>query len=62
MKKKVSTICEIMNINADFRIFVNVENRGHTFVENARILTYANIQRKVLMFDEVGAPESSFLD
>ena len=52
MKKKVSTICEIMNINADFRIFVNVENRGHTFVENARILTYANIQRKGLMFDE----------
>ena len=51
-----------MNINADFRIFVNVENRRHTFFENARILTYANIQRKVLMFDEVGAPESSFWD
>ena len=61
MKKKVSTIFEIMNINADFRIFVNVETRGHTF-ENARILTYADIQRKVLMFDEVGAPESSFWD
>ena len=61
MKKKVSTIFEIMNINADFRIFVNVENRGHTF-ENGRILTYADIQRKVLMFDEVGAPESSFWD
>ena len=58
----MSTIFEIMNINADFRIFVNVENRRHTFFENARILTYANIQRKVLMFDEVGAPESSFWD
>ena len=38
------------------------ENRGHTFVENAMILTCANIQRKLLMFGKVGAPESSFWD
>ena len=36
------------------------ENAGHSFVENAMILTCAKIQRKVLMFGEVGAPESSF--
>ena len=38
------------------------ENRGHTFVENATILTYAKIQRKILMFGQVGAPESYFWD
>ena len=63
-KKKVSSICEIISINTDFRVFVNAshtvflkkntktnkiitknlfENRGHTFVENAMILTCANI-------------------
>ena len=72
-----------MNINADFRIFVNTshsvflkirlntnkiktknffQNRGHTFVENVMILTFAKIQRKVSMFGQVGAPESSFCD
>ena len=38
------------------------ENRGHTLIENAMILTCAKIQRKVLMFGEVEAPESSFWD
>ena len=32
-----------------------LENRGHNFVENAMILTCAKIQRKILMFGEVGA-------
>ena len=36
------------------------ENRGHAFVENAMILTRALIQTKILMFLEVGAPQSSF--
>ena len=71
-----------MNINVDFRIFVNAvhsvflkkkktnkiktnfffENRGHTFAENAIIMICAKIQRKILMFHEVGAPESYFWD
>ena len=34
------------------------ENRRHTFVKNAMILTCAKIQRKIIMFGEVGAPES----
>ena len=34
------------------------ENCGHTFVEIAMILTCANIQRKILMFAEVGDSES----
>ena len=38
------------------------ENRGHTFVENAMILTCPEIQRKLLMFGEVGTPESYFWD
>ena len=38
------------------------ENCGHTFVEIAMILTCANIQRKILMFAEVGDSESSFWD
>ena len=65
------TICEITNINVDFRIFVNagysiflkkknntktqiklrlsfLENCGHTFVENAMILAWAKLQRKIL--------------
>ena len=33
-----------------------VENRRHTFVRI--LLTCAKIQRKVLMFGEVGTPES----
>ena len=33
-----------------------------TFVENAMILMCANVQRKILMFGEVEAPESSFWD
>ena len=70
-----------MNINEEFRTFVNAnqtvflrihlnasktrtrffyENRGHTLVENIMILTCAKIHRKILMFGEVGAPESSF--
>ena len=36
------------------------ENSGHTFAEIAMILTCAKIQRKVLMFGEVGASERSF--
>ena len=36
------------------------ENRGHTFVENTMIISCDKIQRKVLRFGEVGAPESSF--
>ena len=65
-----------MNINVDFKIFVNashriflkkhkntnkiktkffLENHGHTFLKNAMILRCAKIQRKILMFDEVGA-------
>ena len=70
MKKTVYTICEITNINVDFRIFVNagysvflkkkntktqitlrlsfLENCGHTFVENAMILAWAKLQRKIL--------------
>ena len=36
------------------------ENHGHALVENVMILTYAKIHRKILMFGEVGAPESSF--
>ena len=76
-------MCEIMNINVDFRTFVSashtvflkksktqiklkprffLENREHTFVENTMILIYAKIQRKILMFGEVGAPESYFWD
>ena len=57
-----------MNINVDFRIFVNAshkiktkfffENRGDAFVENAIICT--KIQRKILMFGEPGALESHF--
>ena len=39
-----------------------LENCGHIVVENVIILTCAKIQRKVLMFGEVGAPESSFWD
>ena len=38
------------------------ENRGQTLIENAMILTCVKIQGKVLMFGEVGAPESSFCD
>ena len=38
------------------------ENWGQNFVEKAMILTCAKIQRKVLIFGEVGAPESSFWD
>ena len=38
------------------------ENSGNPFVENAMILTCAKIQRKILTFGEVGAPESSFWD
>ena len=80
-KRSVSAICKILNINTDFRIFVNAshsvfwkkhentnkiktkyffENCGHNFVKNATTLACAKIQRKVLMFGEVGAPESSF--
>ena len=76
----MSAICEIMNINVDFKILVNVshnvflkrhkntnkvkpifffENCEHTFIENAIILICAKIQRKILMFGEVGAPEIS---
>ena len=79
-KKSISTIFKIMNINVDFRIFVNashsiflkkhentnktktkhfLENRGHSFVDNDMILTCAKIQRKILLFGEVGALESS---
>ena len=39
-----------------------LKNRGRTFVENAMILTCEKIQRKVLMFGKVGAPESSSWD
>ena len=39
-----------------------LENPSHTFTENAMILTCAKIQRKTVMFGEVGAPESSFWD
>ena len=35
------------------------ESRGYTFIENTMILTCAKIQEKILMFREVGAPESS---
>ena len=35
-------------------------NRGHTFAENAMILTCVKSQRKVLMFGEVGASENYF--
>ena len=77
----MSAICEIMNINVDFKTFVSAshsaflkkhknanktktknffENHGRTFIENAMILTCPKIQRKILMFDEVGAPESYF--
>ena len=38
------------------------ENPGYIFVENGIILTCNRIQRKILMFGEVGAPESSFRD
>ena len=38
------------------------ENRGHPFVKNAMMLTCAKIQRKMLMFGEVGSPESYFWD
>ena len=36
------------------------ENRGHTFAENAMILTCPKSQRKVLMFGEVGPSEIYF--
>ena len=38
------------------------ENRKRTLVENAIILTCTKIQRKILIFGEVGAPESCFWD
>ena len=40
--------------------FFFFENRGHTFAENAVILTCARSQIKVLMFGEVGASENYF--
>ena len=40
--------------------FFFFENRGHTFAENAMILTCARSQIKVLMFGEVGASENYF--
>ena len=36
------------------------ESRGQAFVENATILTYAEIQRKMIMFGEIGVPENFF--
>ena len=39
-----------------------LKNRGHSFVDNAMILTCGKIQTKILMFGKVGAPESSFWD
>ena len=47
-----------MKLNSKFYL----ENRGQAFVKNAMILTCARIQRKILMFDEVRASESSFWD
>ena len=47
-----------MKLNSKFFL----ENRGQAFVKNAMILTCARIQRKILMFDEVRASESSFWD
>ena len=35
------------------------KNFRHAFVQNAMIFTCSKIQRKVLMFSEFGAPESS---
>ena len=60
-----------INENASHVVFKNTkkieskpklffENRGHTFAENAMILTCAKSQRKVLMFGEVGPSESYF--
>ena len=37
-----------------------MESQGHTFVKNVMTLTCAKIQKKILMFGEIGAPESSF--
>ena len=42
--------------------FFFLKNRGHAFVENAMILTWAKIQKKILLFGDVRAPESSFRD
>ena len=38
------------------------ENRWYTFLENATVLPYPKSHRKILMFGEAGAPESSFCD
>ena len=39
-----------------------IKKIADTFVENAMVFTSAKIQRKVLMFGEVRAPESSSWD
>ena len=39
-----------------------LESRGQTFVENAMILTCAKIQRKMMIFGEIGTPEKYFWD
>ena len=47
------------NVN-EIKIKHLFENLGRTLVENAMILTCIKIQRKMLIFGEVGAPESYF--
>ena len=48
-----------MQIKLKPKMFLKIAD---TFVENAMILMCANVQRKILMFGEVEAPESSFWD
>ena len=57
---KILLIIQQKTNEIKFKIFL--ENCRHTFVKNARILTCARIQRKILMFDEVRPSESSFWD
>ena len=47
------------NVN-EVKIKYLFENLGRTLVENAMILKCIKIQRKMLIFGEVGAPESYF--
>ena len=48
-----------MQIKLKPKIFLKIAD---TFVENAMILMCANVQRKILMFGEVEAPECPFWD